>query len=312
MEERLLEKLYEEETFFQSSITDLGPQKGPSSLARILAQQNFINKELSMLNFLIFSKDRVCQLDLLLRGIKTLFQSSTPYSYTVTILYTYSENHKDSYENCKIEYPNVNWVLEKNFQEQTKEILKSHKYTCLLTDDTVFFRRFSLLSFPKINECFSWRLGYNTLVQDHINKTYQPLLAPDYYCDNIISWNPNNYPNWCNYGYPFSFDGHVYLSSTLLDILKDKTFNSTNDMEGTLHSNREKIAKITSNVHSSCVNVPCNNISGLTAYGKEYEYNMNFLKNVYMTGKRIRLDSFNKAITGCHQEFEFNFYSIEG
>jgi len=265
-----------------------------------------------MLNFLIFSKDRACQLDLLLRGIKLLFQPNYSNNFNVSVLHTYSENHKDSYENCKIEHPNINWIHENSFEVQTKQIIESFQYTCLLTDDTVFFRKFSLLVPPKHNECFSWRLGYNTVIQNHVNQVYQPLLVPDYYSDNIISWNPNRYPEWFNYGYPFSFDGHVYFSKTLLDIIKDKTFNSTNVLEGILHSYRSNISKITSNVHSSCVNVPCNNISGLTAYGSKHEYDMNFLKNTYMSGKRIRFDSFDKPIRGCHQEFEFNFYSIGG
>lgn len=262
-----------------------------------------------MLNFLIFSKNRACQLDLLLRSIK-LFELQ---NYNISVLYTYSEDHVNSYNNCKIEHPKINWVLETNFNKQTKELISSSKYTCLLTDDTAFFRKFSLPILPKDNETFSWRLGYNTIVQDHVNKTFQPLLVPDYYSDNLISWNPNNYPNWCNWGYPFSFDGHVYLSKVLLSLLKDKEFNTTNEMEGILHNFRNLINKIFSNSHSSCVNIPCNNLSGLTQSGVEYEYNMNFLHNIYMSGKRISpIQNSKIPINACHQELEFHFYSKEG
>jgi hypothetical protein len=263
-----------------------------------------------MLNFLIFSKNRACQLDLLLRNIKYLFGIK---QNTVNVLYTYSGIHEDSYNCCKIEHSKINWIFETNFEKQTKELISSHRYTCLLTDDTTFFRDFFIPFYPKENECFSWRLGYNTIVQDHVTKTLQPILIPDYYCDDIISWNPNNYPNWCNWGYPFSFDGHVYLSKTLLNILKDKNFNSTNDMEGILHNNRNIINKIYSNVHSSCVNIPCNNLSGLTQYGVEHEYSMDFLNHIYMSGKRISpIQGLKKPINACHQELEFNFYLKEG
>lgn len=261
-----------------------------------------------MVNFLIFSKNRACQLDLLLRNIKRLILLHTS-NYNISVLYTYDENHKYSYEICKTFHKNVSFVKEVNFQEQTKELLNGT--VCLLTDDTSFFREFNLPFHPKENECFSWRLGYNTLIQDHINNTYQPLLIPDEYYNNLISWNPNNYPNWCNWGYPFSFDGHVYSSKTLINILKDKNFKSTNDIEGILNSNRNLITKITANTHSSCVNIPCNNLSGLTECGKYHNYNMEYLKDMFVAGKRISpISILKKPVLGCHQEFEFIFYNL--
>lgn len=260
-----------------------------------------------MLNFLVFSKNRACQLDLLLRNIKfqSLLNSST---YNINVLYTHDENHDLSYKICRFEHHSeVSFIKETNFQNQVKELL--YGTVCLLTDDTAFFRKFILPFHPEENECFSWRLGYNTIIQDHFTQTYQPVLIPDSYSDNLISWNPNNYPNWFNWGYPFSFDGHVYSSKTLLNILKDKEFKNTNEIEGILHSQREKIQKITSNIHSSCVNIPCNNLSGLTNFGSKYEYSTELLKNKYTDGYRIKpIQESRVPVLGCHQEFEFSFY----
>lgn len=291
------------------NILDFVGQKCPSSLAKIVAESRYIQKEMLMINFLIFSKNRACQLDLLLRNIKylTLINNSL---ININVLYTHSDDHKSSYDICRFEHSKVNFVKEIDFQKQTKELL--YGTVCLLTDDTAFFRKFTLPFNPDDGECFSWRLGYNTVVQDHFNQTFQPLLIPDSYSDNLISWNPNNYPNWCNWGYPFSFDGHVYSSKTLLDILKDKDFKNTNEIEGMLHSQRNKIQKITSNIHSSCVNIPCNNLSGLTGFGSKYEYSMPFLKDKFDQGFRIKPVQESKVpIMACHQEFEFSFYNKE-
>lgn len=283
-----------------------GAQKRPNSLAKIVAETRFISKEIKMLNFLIFSKNRASQLDLLLRNLKYLNLINNSL-YNINVLYTHSDSHKQSYEICKFEHQKVNFIKEIDFEKQTKELL--YQTVCLLTDDTAFFRKFILPFHPDENECFSWRLGYNTVIQDHFNQIYQPLLIPDEYSDNLISWNPNNYPNWCNWGYPFSFDGHVYNSRTLLNILKDKSFKNTNEIEGILHSQRSVIKKITSNIHSSCVNIPCNNLSGLTGFGSKYEYSMPFLHNQFINGYRIKpIQESRVPVLGCHQEFEFSFY----
>lgn len=259
-----------------------------------------------MLNFVIFSKNRACQLDLLLRSLD---QNNLNQIFEINVLYTFTEDHKTSYDFCKMDHKNVKFNKEYNFEKQTKELFSSSKFICLLTDDTVFFREFCLPFQIKENECFSWRLGYNTIIQDCYNNIFQPFLVPKTYSGNIISWNPNEYPAHFNYGYPFSFDGHVYNSKTLMDILKDKTFKNTNEIEGILHSNRNRIDTLISNVHSSCVNIPCNNISGLTEFGKSYYYSMDFLKNMYVSGKRIKpIQEKKQPVLACHQEFEFNFY----
>ena len=286
---------------------DLGPQKGPSSLSRILAQQKFLAKELPMLNFVIFSKDRACQLDLLLRSIRQNCET-IPQLYNVNVLYNFSSTHEESYQELINEYTKVNWIKEFDFERQTKELFNNNK-VCLLTDDTVFFKNFRYIQ-TEPDETFSFRLGYNTLVQDFHNNTIQPMLKPlEYNGFNIIKWNPNDYPPYCNYGYPFSFDGHVYSGGSLFKILKDSSFKNTNEIVGILHSKRSFITKIVANTHSSCVNVPANNLSGLTEAGKYHAYSTNELRDLYLSGKRIRLDSFHKPILGCHQEFVFSFYT---
>lgn len=264
-----------------------------------------------MLKFLIFSKNRACQLDLLIRSIKHFYQGD-PKTCEISILYTHTEDHKSTYDTCFTKHSNINWNKEYDFEQQTKDLLNVRKSNniCLLTDDTVFFREFNLPFTSFGNNTFSWRLGYNTYIQDHVTKRKQPYLEPDECRDNLFSWNPCKYPDWCNYGYPFSFDGHVYGGILLFELLKNHTFKNTNEIEGILHSQRNVIENIFCNAHSSCVNIPCNNISGLTASGIYHEYSMSHLKTEYENGKRIKLIDYRKTpILGCHQEIEFDFYN---
>lgn len=253
-----------------------------------------------MLNLLIFSKNRAAQLDLLLRSINQYFWRGT---YYISVLYKETELHKKSYQICKDLYPQVIFHKEKNFQEDVEYLLDLEQNVCLLTDDTVFFNYIPCTFDIEYNECISLRLGYNTVVQNHITSQLQPPLFPDEMENHILSWNPNKYGPCFNFGYPFSFDGHIYQSKLLKDILYDKKYKSTNDMEGILHNNRHCIQKIYSFVHSCCVNIPCNNLSGLTQYGKIRYYDIEELRKAYEDGKLLHINT-NEPIIGCHQELE--------
>lgn len=258
-----------------------------------------------MINFLIFSKDRACQLQLLLRSIERNIKFMQP-RYNVTVLYKETEEHKLSYDLLMSNAipDGVNFVKQEDFKKDCMTILRAWKYTCLLTDDSYFFRPANFVVLPEENETFSFRLGYNTVIQDHIHNTLQPPLLPDGMKDNIIFWNPSKYPNNCNFGYPYSFDGHIYKSRHLIDRLADVGFNSTNDMEGILHSKRELISTIYSFTHSRLVNIPCNNISGLTKAGAYHSYSMDYLNKLFLAGKSIKIKE-GIPIIGCHQELEF-------
>mgnify|MGYP001572610163 CR=1 FL=1 len=254
-----------------------------------------------MINFLIFSKNRAAQLDLLLRSLQAYCRLD---NFKVSILYKETVNHKESYNKCIVKHSYyAEFIKEQNFKNNFINQL-NEEYTCLLTDDTVFFNTFNNIIYPKYDKCFSLRLGYNTVVQNHFTNQLQPPLFPDEKEGNVISWNPSKYSNCFNFGYPFSFDGHIYQSKLLLDILSNKDFQSTNDAEGILNNNRNIITKVYCFEHSCCVNVPCNNLSGLTDYGKIRYYGLDELRDNYERGYSLYFNE-EEPILGCHQELEF-------
>lgn len=257
-----------------------------------------------MLNLLIFSKNRACQLEMLIRSIKQHLKFKT--DYVITVLYKETEEYKLSYDFLKTKnsVKDVVFVKETSFQEDFLTILKYYKYTCLLTDDSLFFRDVNFIILPEHNETFSFRLGYNTIVQDHTVPTLQPALIPDGILENIIYWNPQKYPPYYNYGYPYSFDGHIYLSENLEQALNKHVYKSTNDIEGILSGKRHLIDKIYSYTHSRLVNIPCNNLSGLTTAGAFHSYTMKDLDNLFMSGKNVKIKN-SVPIIGSHQEIEF-------
>ena len=64
-----------------------------------------------MINIVIFSKDRACQLELFLRSMKNFFFEWS--LCKVSILYTYSnDSFKKGYEKTRFYHPEFNYVLE--------------------------------------------------------------------------------------------------------------------------------------------------------------------------------------------------------
>jgi hypothetical protein len=87
----------------------------------------------SEINTIIFSKNRACQLELLLRSL----------NMPATVLYTYDPKFKAGYEKLKKMYPSVKFIKESNFKTQlTKIIDKGSKYLMFLVDDSVMIRPF--------------------------------------------------------------------------------------------------------------------------------------------------------------------------
>lgn len=67
-----------------------------------------------MISILCWSKDRACQLNALLRSLKTYIPSS------VVVLYTYSnDDFRCGYDVVRAEHPFVTFVKENDFYEDT-------------------------------------------------------------------------------------------------------------------------------------------------------------------------------------------------
>jgi hypothetical protein len=256
-----------------------------------------------MINILVWSKDRACQLDTLLRSLRTYIPSN------VVVLYTHSsDDFKAGYNVCKSNHPFVTFVKESDFYQDTINCIEEMRSDniCLTTDDTCIFKSVDDLSFIKKNlnneSVFSFRLGYNTVVQDHLSGTIQPPLIPEKTDKDLLFWNPSKY-KWSNYGYPHALDMHLYSTSYILPILKEIRFKTTNELEGILQKYNNRIKTIFSPKESVAVNIPLNNISGLTGVNRR-SMNIEDINQEFLNGKRLRY-VFDKPIIGCHQDVEF-------
>lgn len=264
----------------------------------------------------IWSKDRACQLHLLLESMERLCSSK----FDIEVIYKASnESFNDAYQKVNSIFGKVTFTKEGAFHKDTVAALNTdHQNIAFSTDDTVCFRTFSLHGLS-LNEgdVFSLRLGLNTIVQDPYRGLVQTPL--NRYSRGIldgiptISWSPLDYHPSSNYGYPGGLDLHVFNRKKIQDILGGRTFKNTNELEAILVGARLHFSSIKSFKESVAVNIPCNNMSGITRSGETFGYSIEYLNSLYLDGFKIDLlKIMEEHFVGCHQEVKFSMVRENG
>jgi len=163
---------------------------------------------------LIFSKNRACQLELLLRNL----------TVPATVQYTCDPEFKAGYEKLTGMYPNISFVKETEFKKTLLNLLKSGgEYVMFLVDDDVALAPFSedcpeFAEFKKNPDilCLSLRA------------------APYYKGAPVMT---NNTWNWksakWSFGYPMSASSHIFRKADIFPVLADKdaVVDIPNDIE---------------------------------------------------------------------------------
>jgi hypothetical protein len=170
----------------------------------------------SEINTIIFSKNRACQLELLLRSL----------NLPATVLYTFDPEFKAGYEKLIPMYPRVRFIKETNFKKDILNIIGKSKYTLFLTDDDVVVAPFSetfseFIEFTKSPDVVSLSLGLSFKVAGHKWKWQE-------YRDNyrLRMW-----------GYPMSVDSCVFRSEDIIPVIKAHDISNPNYLETYLNQN---------------------------------------------------------------------------
>ncbi len=193
----------------------------------------------------IFSKDRACQLDLLLRTIKKHFRIAPG---DVDIIYhTSSQEYEKGYEKLKErEILSATWQRQESFRNDVvrsvKECEKRTPLAMLLVDDIVFFRPLDETAPIKAMLEDERVLSINT----RMAREYTPDRLPVFERGSEISrdcllWNWQN-ADPGTWGYPMSVDGNIFRIADLLILLEDISFKTPNSLEGKLATSAERAA----------------------------------------------------------------------
>lgn len=264
-----------------------------------------------MINAIIFSKNRACQLHLLLESIERFGNILND----VYIIYKAEEGFTKGYKRVQSCFPLCVWMDEQEFQRDTISLIKyGSDYICFFVDDNFIHREIpgeynelNALIIQNQIDIFSLRLGKNTIYCNWKDKKYTPMpkRLDEVEDNNIFVWNWHTIPPHTNFGYPFSVDGHIYPKELLLECL-DYKFENPNALEGRIKVN--KLPNKMACFGKSCVvNNPINLVGSSNGWISN-ERTLKELEQLYISGKHINLDKLlENKIEACHQGMEIQF-----
>lgn len=269
-----------------------------------------------MITAIIWSKNRACQLHLLIESIR----ENIPHVFDIKVVYkATSPEFQSGYNKVVNSFVNDSLFHESekfNMERLTRQILEeANDKVAFFTDDTVIFKKSPLIGqdfMDKVkidNAVFSLRLGLNTIVQNCHTGELQYPLNQFHNEGDTISWDFSRYHPHMNYGYPFGLDGHIFDTSIVKYIIKHFRFKNTNELESNLFHWKHRIPQtMRSFKHSIAVNIPINGMSGVTRHGEKHPCSIEELNALYLDDYIIDLNEIMKhEIYGCHQEIPLTF-----
>lgn len=280
-----------------------------------------------MIPLLIFSKDRACQLDLLIRSVYKHCPQLMPY----VVWKATDAEYKTGYEVLMDRYILSFFREETKIQSDLVDFLQNLSYNtgdlfALATDDTVFYRSlfFSDKEIEDLldNETFtvSLRMGLNNTIQNY--QTCEKQVPINFY-DEIttqlvhpkwIKWNWLSYPPHSNPGYPMGQDMHIYRKRDFLEQLLFP-IESMRQVESDMVNDRNRIEKefMVSPYYSVAVNIPANNSQEPFIENEFNSYSLKELNDRFLGGQEIDLEEIEKTeVVGCHQPINYSFKEYNG
>lgn len=254
-------------------------------------------------NFIIFSKDRACQLHACIESLQRYFRSET--DPTVTVIYKASSPEFDKgYQKLQEAFPgndNFVWEAETNFKHQTVKAVKgfpwaASQFTIFLVDDIIFVNNVSTedqqFSLIKNN---SMMVGLSLRLHDGVNHCYATNEAqnvPKFVKKFVWAWDKCG-GDW---GYPMSVDGNVYNTDFISSFIETLNYHNPNSLEAALDS-----VKSDSRVPSylccypespRLINVPANRVQNTYQNRFADGYTAEELNKLYLDGQTIDIDAY--------------------
>jgi hypothetical protein len=248
------------------------------------------------MNMVIWSKNRACQLDLLLRSIKRYWNRYDRNIFKVVYDYDNAE-YKKGYDKVMERYDWPRYVCEVNFKSDVlTRVLDDNKYIGFFCDDDVFTREFEwnmgLMLDPSML-CISLRMGKN--ITSHYIKG--PCQVPEI-TYGAWEWQGKS----IDWGYPMSVgSGHIFRMEDIKPILEKGTYANPTELEDAMNANKIKRAKMFCYDHSIVLNLAINRVQDKreTLCG---DITAKELNDRYLDGKQIDLAPFHYyANTSAHE-----------
>lgn len=254
-----------------------------------------------MIAALVFSKDRACQLDLLLTSLE---RNGNGILAPVVVYRATTADHLAGYDLCRSTFPDVPFIPDTDGPFTISSDDGPDIYACFLTDDSVLYRNLPPLALPDGVLCFSLRLGRNTRWCYPLGRRQNLPRFDDKWM--YLEWD------WTvadgDFGYPASVDGHIFRASDLAAALQGLPPGvNPNRIEEHLvrhfaHDERRVMAAFP---QSCLVGLPLNVVSDThrNRNGEIHGVSADDLLARYLAGERIQLDRLDfTGVRGAHQE----------
>lgn len=248
------------------------------------------------LTTIIFSKNRACQLELLLRSL----------NIPVIVQYTYDADFKAGYDKVIEMYPSVKFVRENNFREQLIELVSSGlENVMFLVDDDVMIRPFSENS----KEFEEFRRNHNILCLSlRQSPSYRYGTLPEL-IDNKWDWRPySRQSKTFNYrlrtwGCPMAVGAHIFRRSDILSILrKVKDIKTPSYLERELTYNAPDRPFALCFDKAKFVNVEANQVQ-TDFRSHTYGLSIEELEKQFVQGKRLSLTNIIQGAENVNDYF---------
>jgi hypothetical protein len=263
---------------------------------------------------IIFSKNRACQLNLLLDSLKI---NSGDLFDNIAVLYTFNEEYRSGYEKLKLIQPAINFKLERNFRNNLLSLINdNYEATTFMVDDAILFRPIIekkidiIKSVIEDSVIFSLRLGQNCVYSHPANLHYT---LNDHEIDNKYIIFDYTKQQIGDFKYPLSTDGHIFNTQLIKNLLVEIDFINPNTLEHSLQKfvNSNFIPKIIKCfIDSKLVSVPVNLVNNVfkNRHGLEFGISENELNNKFLSNEIIDINLLDFSnINGPHKEIKYVF-----
>jgi hypothetical protein len=263
-----------------------------------------------MLNTIIFSKDRPCQLDAFLRSMK-IFWKNWQEETKVSIIWTYDgDQYLAGYEKMFKDHPEMNYVAQKG--KDFKQIMisvtdPSIPYTAQFVDDIVFINPFTL----KCPEFEAFRDDPDTAclsLRMHPGITYcymqrKNVVPPPEMLTGRWAWI--GLPG--DEGYAMSQDGHIFRTEDVLPCIQNENYGHPNALEDKMTYVIPKRPYMRCFQKAKILNIPSNRV-GQNIYNRVGNIPSDFLNDQYLKGLKIDIEPFfGIEVNAVHYEMTYSW-----
>lgn len=263
---------------------------------------------------IIFSKNRACQLKLLLDSIK----ANAPLLFdSIKILYKSDGEYTLGYDKLKNEYSSITFYPEHRFKMDLLKLIDDNiEVTTFIVDDAVIFSKILAIKQDIIKPVaqnaaiFSLRLGKNCVYSHPANLHYN--LGEHEINGEYITFDYTK-QQVGDFRYPLSTDGHIFNTKLIKDLLIEIDFNNPNTLEAFLQRfvlTNSISTTVKCFIESKLVSIPVNlvNTTFNNRYGLEFAMSEKELNDKYINGQTIDLSALDfSGVNGPHKEIKYIF-----